>query len=168
MHTFSVPGFPALKGRRIRLRRPVPEDAAAVFALFADPGTMRHWPRAPMRSIDEAAGYIAECAGHFDGGARIDWVIALPNAEGECVGTCTLYDIEAGNAASIGYALSPAHRGRGLATDAVETATAWALRTLALERIDATVDPENVASQRLLARVGFTRAAEDRYCLLAR
>lgn len=167
LHTFSVPGFPVLKGRRIRLRAPVPDDAAPVFALFSDAETMRHWPRAPMQRIDEAAGYIAECAAHFEGGGRIDWIVALPHAD-DAIGTCTLYDIEAGREASIGYALLPAHRGRGLASDAVTTATAWAFRTLHLERIQATVAPANVASQRLLTRAGFARVAEDRYCLLVR
>lgn len=167
LHTFSIPGFPALKGRRVRLRAPTPEDAAPVFALFSDPDTMRHWPRAPMQRIDEAAAYIAECAGHFESGERIDWIVTLPQA-GDAIGTCTLYDIEAGRSASIGYALLPAHRGRGLASDAVRTATAWAFRTLALERIEATVAPANVASQQLLARAGFARVAEDRYCLSVR
>ncbi|MUV12638.1 GNAT family N-acetyltransferase [Noviluteimonas gilva] len=160
-----MPGFPVLKGRRIRLRAPVADDVAPVFALFSDPDTMRHWPRAPMRHTDEAAAYIAECAGHFEGGRRIDWIVALPHAD-TAIGTCTLYDIEAGRGASIGYALLPAHRGRGLATDAVLTATAWAFRTLALERVEATVEPDNLASQRLLARAGFARAAIDRYCLV--
>ena len=162
-----MPGFPALKGRRIRLRAPVADDAASLFALFSDPDTMRHWPRAPMRVIDEAAAYVAECTGHFESGRRIDWIVALPHAD-EAIGTCTLYDIEAGRSACIGYALLPAHRGRGLATDAVLTATAWAFRTLAIERIEATVEPANVASQKLLARAGFARAAENRYILSAR
>lgn len=162
-----MPGFPALKGRRIRLRAPLADDVAPVFALFSDADTMRYWPRAPMQDVGEAAAYVAECAGHFEGGRRIDWVVALPHAD-EAIGTCTLYDIEVGRGASIGYALLPAHRGRGLATDAVLTATAWAFRTLKLARIEATVEPGNVASQQLLARAGFARAAADRYCLLVR
>ena len=166
VHTYSLPGFPVLKGRRVRLRAPMPDDAAAVFALFSDVDTMRHWPRAPMTHLDEAAGYLAECAAHFEGGARIDWIVALPHDDG-VVGTCTLYDIEAGRGASIGYALFPAHRGRGLASEAVGTATAWAFRTLALEGIDATVAPENTPSQRLLERAGFARVAEDRWRLSA-
>ncbi|MGO4550792.1 GNAT family N-acetyltransferase [Lysobacter sp. 2RAF19] len=166
LHTFSIPGFPALKGRRVRLRAPAPGDAAPVFALFSDPHTMRHWPRAPMQRIDEAAAYIDECAGQFESGDRIDWIVTLPNDDA-AIGTCTLYDIEPGCSAWIGYALLPAHRGRGLAGDAVRTATAWAFRTLAVERIEATVAPANVASQQLLARAGFARVAEDRYCLSA-
>ncbi len=166
LHTFSTPGFPVVKGQRVRLRAPAPDDAAPVFALFSDPETMRHWPRAPMQGIDEAAAYIAECAGHFEGGGRIDWIVTLPHADG-AIGTCTLYDIEGGRSAWIGYALLPEHRGRGLATDAVRAATAWAFRALAVERIQATVAPANVASQQLLARAGFARVAQDRYCLSA-
>jgi RimJ/RimL family protein N-acetyltransferase len=167
LHTFSIPGFPVLRGRRVRLRAPQADDAPPLFALFSAAGTMAYWPRPPMQHVGEAAGYIAECGAFFEQGDRIDWVLTLPRDD-TAIGTCTLYDIDAGRAASIGYALLPQHRGKGLATEAVLQATAWAIRTLALERIDATADPRNTASHGVLARAGFARVADDRYCLSVR
>ena len=67
--------------------------------------------------------------------------------------------------AKIGYALHPAWRGRGLATDAVLRMVRWAFDTLRVERIDADVDRDNAASQRLLQRLGFTAVDARRWTL---
>jgi RimJ/RimL family protein N-acetyltransferase len=165
LQTFSMPGFPVLRGLRTRLRAPRADDVDRLFALFSDPETMRYWPRAPMRLRDEALGYIDECVEHFARGDRIDWVVTTHRGE-DAIGTCTLYDIDLRlRRAELGYALLPAHRGRGLATDAATQAIAWAMRTLQLQRIDATADPRNEASRRVLERLGFARDATGRYSL---
>jgi [ribosomal protein S5]-alanine N-acetyltransferase len=133
--------------------------------LFSDVETMRYWPRAPMTVRDEAVGYIEECRGFFAEGTRIDWVVTTPRDD-TAVGTCTLHGIDARQGrAELGYALLPAFRGRGLATDATSQAIAWARRTLSLDRIDATVDPRNLPSRRVLARLGFVDDSADAYSM---
>lgn len=159
VHTYS---FPALRGRHARLRAPRDDDAPRLFALFSDADTMRWWPRAPMRSLDEAAGHVEECAAFFASGERIDWIVVLPRDD-LAIGTCTLYDIDArARRAAIGYALLPAHRGRGIAGDAVAQAIAWSRRMLGVAHFDASVARGNAASQRLLERLGLvlSRPAE--------
>jgi RimJ/RimL family protein N-acetyltransferase len=55
----------------------------------------------------------------------------------------------------IGYWLRPEARGRGLATRAARLLAAWAFG-LGLQRVQALTAPENLASQRVLERAGFT------------
>lgn len=57
--------------------------------------------------------------------------------------------------AGLGYWIVPAARGRGLACRAVGLLTGWALETFA--RVEAWVEPDNTASQRVLAANGFER-----------
>src|SRR5688572_12769623 len=102
LHTYS---FPELRCRRARLRAPRAEDADRLFALFSDAATMRWWPRAPMRTPAEAAGYLEECAGFFARGDRIDWIVADARDDA-AIGTCTLHGIDARTrSAEVGYAL---------------------------------------------------------------
>lgn len=153
VHTYS---FPELRGRHGRLRAPCAGDAARLFALFSDAGTMRWWPRAPMETLGEAAGHVDECAAFFASGERIDWIVADPRDDA-AIGTCTLYDIDPrARSAAVGYALLPAHRRRGIATDAVAQVIAWSRRALGITRFDASVARGNVASIRLLERLGFS------------
>jgi ribosomal-protein-alanine N-acetyltransferase len=58
--------------------------------------------------------------------------------------------------AILGYWVDEAHAGRGLATRAVAEALEVAFGELALHRLEAGTRPENIASQRVLERNGFT------------
>jgi [ribosomal protein S5]-alanine N-acetyltransferase len=55
----------------------------------------------------------------------------------------------------LGYWVVPSSRGVGAATAAVRLVGPWALSSLNLTRLEAWVDPENVASQRVLTNAGF-------------
>jgi RimJ/RimL family protein N-acetyltransferase len=57
----------------------------------------------------------------------------------------------------IGYWLLPQARGRGFATRALKLVAAWSFTTLAIERLQLWTDPENVKSQRVAERAGFSK-----------
>jgi RimJ/RimL family protein N-acetyltransferase len=59
--------------------------------------------------------------------------------------------------AAVGYWLRPEARGRGAATVAVQLVARWAFAKCGVQRLDLTTAPENVASQRVAERAGFTR-----------
>ena len=154
----ALPAFPQLRGSRLCLRGPRADDADAVFALFSDPAVMRYWSRPPMSMRAEAEGRIAEFVEDFDARKALQWVIAT-RAHDEAIGTCTLFRFEPRHRrAEIGYALRSDHWGRGLASEAAALAIDWAFRALALQRVGAAVDPENIPSRNLLQRLGFARA----------
>ncbi|GAB1640467.1 GNAT family N-acetyltransferase [Krasilnikovia sp. MM14-A1259] len=55
----------------------------------------------------------------------------------------------------LGYWVIPSARRQGVATAAVRLAVPWALETLDLQRLEAWVEPDNLASQHVLTSVGF-------------
>ncbi len=57
----------------------------------------------------------------------------------------------------IGYWISRAYQGQGIASEAVKLLLTYGFETLNLERIYAHVDIENAASIRVLEKCGFTR-----------
>ncbi len=83
--------------------------------------------------------------------------------------------------AIIGYSMSPAHQGRGYATEAAGALVDRLFDRLHVHRVAATLDPANVSSARVLERLGFryegrgVKAAyvrgewadDDRYAILA-
>ncbi|ONI67229.1 GNAT family N-acetyltransferase [Kribbella sp. ALI-6-A] len=76
--------------------------------------------------------------------------------DGRIVGRVNLVDIKDGSA-ELGYRIAESAAGRGLAT--------WAVREVVstpygLRQITARTTVDNVASQKVLARVGFTRTGE--------
>ncbi|HJR74669.1 MAG TPA: GNAT family N-acetyltransferase [Luteimonas sp.] len=150
----ALPAFPQLRGPRVRLRGPRPEDADAVFALFSDPAVMRYWSRPPMTVRDEAMALISEIQEAFAERDKLNWVVV--DKQDAAIGTCTLFNFDARHRyAELGYALRSDLWGRGLAREAASAALDWAFRSLRLHRVEASIDPRNDASRRILERLGF-------------
>ena len=148
---------PTLETARLVLRPPVDEDAAAIFAIRSDPETMRYWNAPPMVHLDEARTLIARdrALAEVDEGYR--WML-VPKEGGAAIGVCGLVAVKLDHRrAELGYVLARTHWGRGLMGEALEAILAHAFLTLDLNRVEAELDPRNGASERILARLGFTR-----------
>ena len=59
--------------------------------------------------------------------------------------------------AEVGYIFQPHGRGHGYATRTVRLLARWVFDDLGLARLQARTHPDNIASQRVLERVGFQR-----------
>ncbi|MFY2763602.1 GNAT family N-acetyltransferase [Arenimonas sp. MALMAid1274] len=147
---------PVLQNDRVRLRPLRSRDAADVFALYRDPEVCRYWSFAPWTDPAQAEAWLAERI-PMRPPAVYGWALTEP-LEDRLVGTTALFSLNGPNArAELGYSLLPARQGRGLARAAVGLALDYAFGDLALERVEADVDPRNEASWRLLEHFGFRR-----------
>lgn len=81
------------------------------------------------------------------------WPIELP--DGTRVGDLCFKGLPPTGAVEIGYGILDAFQGRGFATEAVSAAVEWALHQPGVRCVEAETDPENAASQRVLAKCGF-------------
>lgn len=73
-------------------------------------------------------------------------------------GGASLYEVDLDHArAAVGYWLAPSARGRGVATRTLRLLSRWAFAELSISRLELTCAPDNVASQRVATRCGFTR-----------
>ncbi|MFJ3904071.1 GNAT family N-acetyltransferase [Streptomyces sp. NPDC090025] len=100
-----------------------------------------------------AEGQAARLA---DGGRR--W-FAVDEADGAVVGLLTVSGIVLGpfRSGSVGYWVDPAAGGRGVATGLLREVCRAAPEELGLHRLEACTLLDNHASQRVLAKCGFTR-----------
>lgn len=89
-------------------------------------------------------------------GTILPFVIEL---DGVYVGQLTVGNIQRGavRTAWIGYWVDEAHAGKGIATAAVALGVDHCFGAVGLHRLDATVQPSNMASQKVLGKIGFRR-----------
>lgn len=87
-------------------------------------------------------------------GTMLPFVIEL---DGEYVGQLTIGNIQRGAVCSawIGYWVDRDHTGKGVAAASVALGVDHCFGPVGLHRLEATVQPENVASQAVLRRTGF-------------
>jgi RimJ/RimL family protein N-acetyltransferase len=157
MSALPTVAVPVLESSRLRLRPYRASDAAAMFALYSDPRVMRYWSFPPWSAIAQAEAYLERVLGEMAEGRVLPWAVALRDDD-LLVGTTTLFSLNPEQRrAEVGYSLSPAEQGRGLAAEALRVALAHAFDEVGLLRVEADVDPRNAPSCRLLERLGFRR-----------
>lgn len=110
-----------------------------------------------VRSIDQVSAMIDNYITRCSAGEPGRWAIA--NKQDDIlIGTCGFHTWSPRDRrAELGYDLAPAFWGRGIATDAVAATVAAAFESHALNRVEAFVMVENVRSQSVLEKCGFTR-----------
>ncbi|MEW1903129.1 MULTISPECIES: GNAT family protein [unclassified Streptomyces] len=139
-----------------RVRPAAPDDAPALArAVTRNRAYMKPWEPYRAERYYTVEGQAERLA---DGGVR--WFAVEEDGDGyEIVGVATLSGIVLGplRSASLGYWIDPHRAGRGLATALVAEACRAAREELGLHRIEAGTLLDNHASQRVLAKGGFTR-----------
>ncbi|TGQ76418.1 N-acetyltransferase, partial [Mesorhizobium sp. M2D.F.Ca.ET.206.01.1.1] len=90
----------------------------------------------------------------FADGKAIKWAIDQAGVS-DAIGTITLSFATDAKAAALGFVLGRAHWGQGLGSEAAREVLRYAFETLALERVTAEAATRNVASLRILAKLGF-------------
>jgi RimJ/RimL family protein N-acetyltransferase len=157
LNSAVIPPVPLLHGARVRLRALAAHDADALLALHSDAAVMRYWSCPPWTGRDQALAHIERIAREREAMEFYPWVATLPDDD-TLIGTCTLFDIHREHRRGvIGYALRSPFWGQGLAGEMVRLALGHAFDTLDLNRIEADIDPDNLASCRLVERAGFRR-----------
>ncbi|GAA0718701.1 GNAT family protein [Dokdonella soli] len=148
---------PELAGAGVRLRALAARDVDALFALHSDARVMRYWSFTAWTAREQAVEHIARLAREREVMEFYPWVATRPDSD-TLIGTCSLFGIHHEHARGvIGYALAPQFWGRGLAGAMLQPALDFAFDTLDLNRIEADIDPLNIASCKLVERAGFQR-----------
>lgn len=138
--------------------RPLREvDAIALFAIWSDFEAMRYFSFPPMTCMAQATERISRKIGISAEGDELIFALELQGT-GEVIGDCALFNSDERNLrAEIGFSLVRQHWGYGYMSEAANALLDHAFNTLGLRRIEGDVDPRNVASTRLLERLGFVR-----------
>ncbi len=79
------------------------------------------------------------------------------------VGDLAIFDIENARMGSVGYRLSPEFWGQGYTTEALQEAIRFIFEHTELDRLQATADIRNLASNRVLEKCGFVHEGTVRH-----
>ena len=142
-----------LETGRLRLRRLRPADAPALIALDSDEHVMRYIGSrggTPEQIASRARDRIA-----MDGGV-LGWWLVEDRTDATFHGIAGLLKMPDGPDIELAYRFAQSAWGRGIATEAALAVTEHAFTSAGLTRVVAVTFLENAASQRVLAKVGFT------------
>jgi ribosomal-protein-alanine N-acetyltransferase len=135
--------------KRLILRRPRLSDADDIFDSYAaDPEVTRYVTWSPYKDRSEVAPFLRSRLARWDSGEEFSWVITRPE-EDRVIGMigCRVRE----HTADIGYVMSRNYWNRGY------TVVDWASNLEFVYRVWAVCDVENIASSRVLEKIGMQR-----------
>lgn len=140
---------------RLLLRRFVEDDLDAFFVLTSHPEIIRYAQAQPMPSREAALEYMhaapfQDYATHGYGRFACVW-----KQSGAVIGFSGIKYVPEIGETELGYRFLPEYWGRGLATEAGQASIDFARDQVGLRRLVAMVHPDNVASARVVSRLGF-------------
>lgn len=140
---------------RLQLRPTNEEDAAFIFELLNTPKWLQFIGNRNINSIEEAKRYIEqkmlpqlERLGHSNN-------TVIRKMDGAKIGTCGLYDREGVTGLDIGFAFLPQYEGKGYGFEAANRLMKFAWEELEVQQLSGITTKENVASQKLLNKLGL-------------
>jgi RimJ/RimL family protein N-acetyltransferase len=152
----SEPGRASLLSARLELRPFQPGDAAAAHRWFGDPVVMRYTPFGPDATLAATHERLATYRVHQERYGFSKWLL-LERRQGIPIGDAGLMWLNELEWPELGFRLAQPFWGRGYATEAARAWVSHAFTELQLPKLVAFAHPQNVASHRVLERLGFRR-----------
>ncbi len=140
--------------------RPLDErDVEAIFAMRSDAEVMR-FIREPQNRA-ESVNWVKLVTSRW-ASDKIGFCAVIEKQTNEFVGWCGLWQLKESGELEIGYAIAKEFWGRGFAAEAARIFLQYAFERLKPEKIVAVAEPENVASRRVMEKIGmkFIRLGE--------
>ncbi len=142
-----------LNTSRLLLRLPITDDAETIFQKYAqDVEVTKFLTWHPHQKVEESREFVNRCEHCWEDGTAYPWVITRKE-DNELLGMIEMR-ID-GFSADIGYVIAREYWGNGFAPEAVGVIIDWALKQDGIHRVWAVCDVDNVASARVMEKVGM-------------
>jgi RimJ/RimL family protein N-acetyltransferase len=140
---------------RLYLRPPTLEDAEAVFQQYAqDTEVTKYMTWRPHANIQTTREFIERCLAVWENETTFPWMIIRKDGQ-EVMGMIELR-LKAFKT-EVGYVLARAYWGQGFMPEAAKAIVEWALAQPEIYRVWAVCDVDNLASARVLEKIGMQR-----------
>lgn len=150
-----VTPFPVLQTERLTLRHIEPSDSQMLYALFSDERVTRYYGIHTFTTMKQADALHVYFDGLIPQGRGIRWGITQHGSR-YLIGTLGFDHLDLHNrTAEIGFELALFRWGNGFMMESLHEVLRFGFEDLGLDQVRAVVHPENAASLRLLARMGF-------------
>ena len=141
------------------LRRLNENDWGEVMALRGNPETMKFIPRPLVTTKEQALEHLTMIEEKIVDNTGINWGITIKGSP-KIIGIIGHYRIQTVNhRAEIGYMSLPETYGKGYITEAIKAVLEYGFDQMNLHSVEAVIDPDNIASEKVLLKNGFVKEA---------
>lgn len=147
--------FPQLDTARLHFRPFSLDDIDTLHRLWIDPDVRRYLWDDEIITRETAEAVVRSSLTSFQEHGFGFWALTFPNEE-TVIGFCGLRFFDDPPEVEVLYGLNPVHWGKGLATEAAQAILRYGFEQVGLIQIWGGADAPNVASLRVLEKLGMT------------
>jgi RimJ/RimL family protein N-acetyltransferase len=145
-----------LKTHRLLFRHFFPSDLHQLYKeIYSHSGVARALSPTGSLTLEQTAWLLQNRLDHWQKHGFGAWALVHRQHQ-QLMGHCGLHYLDNSSEIELTYAIHPFHWGQGLATEAARAVLHWGFNALKLERVVAVTGPKNIASQRVLQKLGMT------------
>lgn len=151
--------IPVLQDGSLTLRPLEDRDIQEVFQACQDPLIPQFTRVQSPYSLEDAADFVRSSPFAFTERRAIQFAIdSGVGSDKKFAGAISIHSIKlADHVGELGYWMAPEFRGKNICSAAAELITEFALDSIGFNRIEALVDHDNIASQKVLQKANFER-----------
>jgi ribosomal-protein-alanine N-acetyltransferase len=138
---------------RLYLRQFTPNDLDELYRIYSDPEVMKYLSEG-VRTREETAADLFEIIADWSKHAFGLWAV-VNKQNNQLIGDGGLRFLGKTPEVEVGYVLAKAYWGKGLATEVAAASLKYGFEVLKLEKIVAVAYTENIASRRVMEKVGM-------------
>jgi len=147
--------YKSFETERLDLKPTSEEDAPFIFELLNAPKWIEYIGDRNVKSVEDAQEYIiTKIKPQLEKLGYSNYTI-IRKSDNVKLGICGLYDREGLEGIDIGFALLPEHERKGYAFEAANELKRVGVEEFGISRIRAITTKENIASQKLLEKLGL-------------
>lgn len=139
---------------RLLLRQFTPEDAEELYRIYSHPDLFKYMSNDKPLVWEQTGAFIDSLNDNWKQHKFGVWAVVYKENQ-KLIGHCGLKFLENTPEIQIGYLLLKQYWGRGLGTEAAAEALRFGFEVATLERIVAIAKPENIASRRVMEKIGM-------------
>ena len=155
----NVPRFETV---RLVLRPFSALDAVSLHKILSVEGMLRYYPTSEPPDLERVERLVSRQIEHWAEHGYGWWAVEDKSTT-ELLGWSGLQYLPETNEIEIGYLLARPYWGRGLATEAAQVGINYGFDHLQIPTIIGIVHPENIASQRVLEKIGLIFQEQAEY-----
>jgi len=150
--------YKTFETERLFIRPTSEEDAEFILELLNAPKWIKYIGDRKVKTVENARAYIRlKMTPQLVKLGYSNYTVITKETD-QKVGTCGLYDREGLEGIDIGFAFLPKHEKKGFAFEASNRIKQAALDDFKIENISAITTKDNIASQKLLEKLGLELA----------
>jgi len=154
--------IPTITTPRLILRAFTAEDTDSLQRILGEEGVLRYFPKSDPPPRDKVQAMIARQLKHWEERGYGLWAVES-RPTGELLGRCGLQYLPETDETEVDFILGKKFWGQGLATEAGRASVRYGFEELPLASIVGIVHPENLASRRVLEKLGMKLIERRRY-----